>query len=179
MDTHLKIRKGTIEDISLFLTFFRKSILILFPQYSPNSVSYTIDVDYSPRMLNDKLTKGEFIVYLAFDKGTIVGYLLIAQSIAGVSYAEWLGVDKENQKRGIASSLLSVWEKDVFAEGVHSLHLWTTKNNVEFYEKRGFTCGGMFPKAWHGEDDYLIYKTLREPEEKNFLKGYLQEIKKG
>lgn len=100
------------------------------------------------------------------------------ESIAGVSFADWLGVDKQYQKRGIASRLLTLWEQEALVEGAHSLHLWTTENNVEFYKKRGLSCGGVFPKAWHGENCYLIYKTLREPEEKNFLKKYLKQKKK-
>lgn len=179
MANSIVFRKGTVADISQFLAFFKTSIPTLFPHYSPNSVGYTTDVDYNPQFLSEKLTKGGKRVYLALKEGGIVGYLLVEKSIAGVAFADWLGVEKQSQKQGIASQLLSLWEKDALGEGAHVLHLWTLGDNVEFYKKRDFSCGGFFPKAWHGESCYLIYKALREPDEKNFLKSYLRQIKKG
>lgn len=178
MSTNLIFRQGTEADIPAFLAFFRTSIPILFPQYSPNSVTYEVDVDYSPEFLTRKLKSGGKKVYLALDGDKIVGYIMVMDSIAGVAFADWLAVDKKYQKRGVASALLALWEKEALLEGAHALHLWTTENNLTFYKNRGFTNGGLFPKAWHGEDCYLIYRALREPEEKNFLKSYL-ESKKG
>lgn len=177
MANSIVFRKGTVVDISQFLTFFKTSIPALFPHYSPNSVGYTTDVDYNPQFLSEKLTKGIKRVYLALKEERIVGYLLVERSIAGVAFADWLGVEKQSQKQGIASHLLSLWEKDALAEGAHALHLWTLEDNVEFYKKRNFSCGGFFPKAWHGENSCLIYKTLRNPDEKNFLKSYLRQVK--
>lgn len=179
MNTPIIFRRGTNEDIPAFLAFFKTSLPLLFPYYSPHSVQFTVEVDYGPKWLAKKIKEGTKIVYLAFENKNIVGYLLVSQSIAGVAFADWLGVDKAYQERGIASQLLTLWEQEALIEGAHALQLWTTENNVIFYKKRGFSSGGLFPKAWHGEDSYLIYKTLRKPEEKNFLKKYLQQqIKK-
>jgi GNAT superfamily N-acetyltransferase len=166
-------RKGTIEDIPAFLEHFKASIPLLFPYYSPNSARFTYDEDFSPKYITEKLKKGDMRVYLTFHYTKIVGYLFVMESIAGVSTAEWLGVDKEYQKQGIATHLIAMWEKEAYDEGAHSLRLWTTKDCVSFYEKQGMKCGGTFPKAWHGIDCYFIYKTLREPEEKNFLRKFL------
>ena len=175
MNNDIIFRKGTRKDIPAFLAFFKTSLPSLFSFYSPNSIGYTVEVDYGPQFLTEKLNKGEKKLYLALKDDKMIGYLLVMESVAGVSFADWLGVDKQYQKRGIASHLLAFWEQEALAEGAHSLHLWTTENNVEFYKKRGLSCGGVFPKAWHGEDCYLIYKILREPEEKNFLKNYLEQ----
>ena len=179
MTTVITYRKGTRKDIPAFLVFFKTSLPSLFSFYSPNSIGYTVEVDYGPLFLTKKLNKGEKKLYLALKGNKIIGYLLVMESIAGVSFADWLGVDKQYQRRGIASHLLSFWEQEALAEGAHALQLWTTKNNVEFYKKRAFVCGGLFPKAWHGENCYPIYKTLRDPDEKNFLKRYLQKKKQG
>jgi GNAT superfamily N-acetyltransferase len=173
MNTLITYRKGTIEDIPAFIEHFKVSIPLLFPYYSPNSSRFTYEVDYSPEFITKKLKEGDRRVYLALDGNKIVGYIFVMESIAGVSMAEWLGVDKEYQKQGIATQLMSMWEAEALDEGAHSLQLWTTKDCVSFYEKRGMKYGGLFPKAWHGIDCYLIYKTLREPEEKNFLKKFL------
>lgn len=179
MSTNLIFRQGTEADIPAFLAFFRTSIPHLFPQYSPNSVAYEVDVDYGPEFLTRKLKSGDKKVYLALDGDKVVGYIMVMESIAGVAFADWLAVDKKYQKRGVASALLTMWEKDALDEGAHALQLWTTENNLTFYKNRGFVNGGLFPKAWHGEDCYLIYRALREPEEKNFLKSYLEKAKKG
>lgn len=175
MTTVITYRKGARKDIPAFLAFFKNSLPLLFSFYSPNSIGYTVEVDYGPQFLTEKLNKGEKKLYLALKENKIIGYLLVMESIAGVSSAEWLGVSKQYQKQGIASHLLAFWEQEALAEGAHALQLWTTENNVEFYKKRGLSCGGVFPKAWHGEDCYLIYKNLREPDEKNFLKNYLEQ----
>ena len=179
MNSDLVFRRGTDKDISTFLSFFKTTIPALFPQYSPTSIAFTIEADYNPQWLTERLQKGGKKLFLAFMNEEVIGYLLITKSIAGVSFADWLGVDKKNQKKGVASQLLSLWKQEALEEGAHALQLWTSENNVEFYKKRGFSCGGIFPKAWHGEDCYLIYEILREPDEKNFLKDYLQKVKKG
>lgn len=171
MDSSIIYQKGISEDIPLFLSFFKASIPLLFPEYSPNSVRYIVDVDYGPEWLTEKLKKGSKRVYLAFNKNKIVGYLFFSKPVVGVSYADWLAVDKSYQKQGVASHLLLLWEQEALLDGVHALQLWSIKNNIPFYKKRGFTCGGLFPQAWYGEDSYLIYKSLRTPEERNFLKG--------
>lgn len=178
MNNNIIYRKGTVEDIPAFLTFFKISLPILFPEYSPNSVNCIVEYDFGPKQLTKKLNSGDNKVYLAFNNEEIMGYLFIEKTIFGVSYAHWLGVDKQYQKQGIASQLLTLWEQDAYLEGAHALHLWTSEKIVEFYEKCGFSYGGLFPKAWYGEDSYLIYKILRKPEEKNFLKDYLQQIKR-
>lgn len=179
MEKNIVVRLSTEEDIPAFLAFFKASIPALFPHYSPNSIAYEVDVDYGPVWMADRLKKGGKKAYLAFDDKKIVGYILAEKSIAGVSFADWLAVGKKHQKQGAASKLLSLWEKDALAQGAHALQLWTTENNLTFYKNRGFINGGLFPKAWHGEDCYLIYRLLREPEEKNFLKSYLEKVKKG
>lgn len=178
MNSDITFRTGKTEDIPAFLAFFKTSLPTLFTQYSSNSINYEVEDDYGPQFLTEKLGNGEKKVYLALKEDCVVGYLLVMKSIAGVSFADWLGVGTTHQKKGIASKLLTFWEQEALVEGAHILQLWTTKNNVEFYKKRGFVCGGLFPKAWHGEDCYLIYRILREPEEKNFLKEYLGHKKK-
>lgn len=88
-------------------------------------------------------------------------------------------LDSTFQKHGIASELLSLWEKDAFGEGAHILQLWTTKNDIPFYLNRGFKKGGSFPQSWFGVDHFLFYKILRKPNEKVFLKKYLAKKSKG
>ena len=178
MNNVIEYRKGSDTDIPAFLSFFKSTLPSLFSHYSPNTAHFYVEVDYGPKWLSERLKKGGKKTYLAFHDDEIVGYILVSKSITGVSFADWLGVNKEYQKRGIATQLLQLWEEAALEEGAHALHLWTTENNVAFYIKKGFTNGGLFPKAWNSEDCYLIYKTLRKPEEKNFLREYLAQKKK-
>lgn len=176
MEGKIIFKKGTAKDINKFLKFFKISIGKLFSDhYSPNSVNFMVEVDYGPKWMTRQLKENKKWVFLSFDKDKIAGYLLVSRSIAGVAHANWLAVDKPYQKKGIASNLLALWEKSEIKEGAHSLFLWTTKNNLDFYKGRGFKVGGEFPNAWHGLGVYLIYKNLREAKEENFLKNYLKK----
>lgn len=165
------------EDFDKFLEYFKNTLAENFPHYSHSSISFTVEIDYGPKWLREKLEKGSKKVFLALDNEKIAGYLLVMKQIAGVSYADWLAVDKLYRNKGIASKLLSLWEKQAVDEGAHALQLWTTIANIQFYKNRGFEMGGLFPKAWHGTNTYLIYKILREPKEENFLKEYLNSKK--
>ncbi len=178
MSIPITYRKGAVGDIPAFLSFFKTSVPILFPEYTPNAASFEVDVDYNPTWITERLTKGKKVVYLAFDQNTVVGYLFTANQVAGVAFADWLAVDIKYQGRGIATKLLSLWQDTALAEGAHALQLWTSKKNVVFYEKKGFSNGGCFPKSWHGHDSYLIYKHIAKPEEKNYLRKYLAEKNK-
>jgi len=138
-----------------------------------------VDVDYGPIWLTEQIKKGNKRAYLAQDGDAIVGYVLYGPPICGVSFADWLAVDKKYQKQGIATRLLAKWEQDVLKDGAHNIHLWTWDFDVPFYRNRQFQQAGILPKAWCGFDCHLMYKILREPEEKNYLKKYLRKIKKG
>jgi ribosomal protein S18 acetylase RimI-like enzyme len=176
MESKISFKKGTTKDINRFLKFFKTSIgKLFFDHYSPNSINYTVEVDYGPKWMRGQLKKNKKQVYLSYDKDKITGYLFVSRSIAGVAFADWLAVDKPYQKKGIASNLLALWEKREIKAGAHSLFLWTTKNNLIFYQGRGFKVGGDFPNAWHGVHTFLIYKNLMEPKEENFLKSYLKK----
>ncbi|KKP66041.1 MAG: hypothetical protein UR63_C0039G0014 [Candidatus Roizmanbacteria bacterium GW2011_GWC2_35_12] len=166
-------KTGTKDNFSPFLVFFRNKLGNLFPYYSANSIGYTIDLDYSPVFLKREFDSGVKELFLAYHGDIIAGYLLFAKSIAGVSFADWLAVDKPYRRQGIAAKLLSLWEVQAIKEGAHTLFLWTTINNIQFYKNRGFSLGGALPKAWHGVDCYIIYKNLMEPKEENYLRDYL------
>lgn len=172
-------RVGTESDIPAFLAYFRQSIPVLFSHYSPNMQGFLVDADYSPEWITETLTNKKKKVFLAFHNSTIAGYLLVSRPIAGIGFGDWLGVDKQYQKKGIASKLLSMWEEDVLAQGGHNIYLWTYDFNVAFYNKRGFVTAGELKKGWGGEDAFLMYKILQEPKEENYLRDYLKNKKKG
>lgn len=165
-------RRGNIGDLKPFYSFFKKTISKNFPDYSAGSVAYIIDFALPEKFLETQLKENKKHLILCLDGGKIVGYLLFHQQLAGVSFANWLAVDSAYQRKGIASKLISIWEKEALTAGSHALQLWTSNHNIDFYNKRGFILAGKFPKAWHGHDSYLFYRPIAEPKEENYLKTY-------
>lgn len=84
---------------------------------------FLVEADYSPDWITETLSTQKKKVFLALDDTRIAGYLLVSKPIAGVAFADWLGVGKEYQKKGIASHLLSMWEKDIISQGGHNIYL--------------------------------------------------------
>jgi len=173
----LTIRKVTTKDFDLFYPFFTKSIKDQFKQFTSAVKELYSTGEYAELTIKKDISNKKKNLLLAFHNNTIVGYLLVSKPYGGVGFADWLAVDPSFQKHGIATSLLSLWEKDIFKEGGHVAQLWTSKHNIPFYKNRGYILIGEFPQAWFGLDYYHFYKSLAEPEEKNYLREYLSKKK--
>jgi ribosomal protein S18 acetylase RimI-like enzyme len=173
----LTIRKATTKDFDLFYPFFTKSIKDQFKQFTSAVKDLYSTDEYSELTIKKDISNKKKKLFLAFHNNTIVGYLLVAKPYGGVGFADWLAVDPSFQKHGIATLLLSLWEKDIIKEGGHVVQLWTSKNNIPFYKNRGYILIGEFPQAWFGVDYYHFYKPLALPEEKNYLREYLAKKK--
>jgi GNAT superfamily N-acetyltransferase len=172
-------RQGTVKDFPAFYSFFKKSIPEQFTvDYSPITLKYIIEVSDSRSILNRGIKDGSYILFLAFKDKTVIGFVLARKVFAGVSMAQWVAVDAKFQKKGIASKLLDLWSESALQSGAHALQLWTGDRNANFYKHRGFVYAGRFPHAWFGFDVNLFYKHLQEPQEQNFLNGYLQKKEK-
>lgn len=169
------VAKANLTDFNRFYKLLTKTLNGSYFLYSNNSSAFTLDEDLPKEDLKKYIKEGKRILYLAYAKNKVVGYLLTFKTRAGVAFAQWLAVDKDFQKHGIASKLLSLWEKEALINGAHLLQLWTTKNDIPFYLNRNFKKGGSFPQSWFGVDHYLFYKILRKPNEKVFLKEYLEK----
>lgn len=163
-------------DYEIFYEIFIKSLKKQFPEYSKNSISYLTEVDWSWKWINKQLKIKKKIALLAKnEKREIVGFLLYSKNYGGVSLISWLAVEEKFQGQGIATNLLSIWEKDAHENGAHALQVWTTKKNSEFYKNRGFTLSGELPSFWFGIDHLLFYKIIGKPDEKNYLRDFLEE----
>lgn len=171
----IKVVKGKLDQFEDFYNLWRKTLEDGLFLYSKNSVRFTLEAELPKSVLFDEISKGGKYFFLAYQNNKPAGYLLTNKTKGGVAFGHWLGVDSKYQKHGIASALLAFWEKDALGEGTHILQLWTTKNNVSFYKRRGFTLGGNFPDSWFGLDHFLFYKTLRKSDEKVFLRDFLKK----
>ena len=171
------IREATRKDFDLFYPFFKKCINGLFPQFTFITREFYLQEEFAENILEKALAQKKKFLYVALDDSTVIGILLVDKLYGGVGFAVWLAVDPLSQKHGIASSLLSLWEKNIVINGGHAAQLWTSKNNIHFYKKRGYILIGEFPQAWFGMDYYHFYKPLAAAEERNYLKEYLLKKK--
>lgn len=168
MSTQYNFKEATIKDLSNFFPFFKESIKNYFPEYSLRTRKYFIETEYSPDYLKKAMKQG-LSLFLAFFNKEVAGYLMTSELVGGVCLANWLAVSEKHQGKGIASKLLKMWEEEAKKAGFHKLHLWTDKRNLLFYKKRGFKFVGKVPDNFYGADDYLFYKSIQKPKEKNFL----------
>ncbi len=159
-----------MKDLDKFFIFFSQSLKKQFPRYTLKTRDYFIRKEYCLQSLKARLKSKDIIIYLAMQDKEVVGYFVTGVIVGGVCLALWLAVSKKHQGQGIGSQLLQMWEKDAKALGIHKLHLWTDRRNLSFYKKRGFKLLGKVSKNYYGVDDYLFYKSIQKPIEKNFLK---------
>ena len=171
---NIKVVKGTLKQFEDFYKLWRKTLEEGLFLYSKNSVMFTIEEELPKEFLKAEIGKGNKYLFLTYQDNKPAGYLLTNKTKGGIAFGHWLGVDSKFQKQGVASTLLSFWEKDALKEGAHKLQLWTTRNNLTFYKNRGFIKGGNFPDSWFGVDHFLLYKTLRKSDEKLFLRDFLK-----
>lgn len=170
MKRQCSFRKAETGDLDEFFVLFSKLTMKLFPEYSLRTRNFILKKEYNLDALKAQFNSKQIIIYLAFCSKELVGYLIVRPIVGGVCLGEWMAVGESRQNAGVASGLLNIWEKDAKASGMHKLHLWADKRNVQFYKNRGFNLVGMIPENYYGANDYFFYKSIQKPLEKNYLK---------
>lgn len=170
----VNVQKLAIEDINEVYRYMQESLATDFPEYMHSQkVLRFIQQDYGLKVLKKRLKKKDIIFLVARDGEKIVGYIWAGKPYGGVSFADWIAVGKEFRNKGVGSTLINSWQSEAGKRGAHQLHLMSQEHNLEFYKKRGFSVSGKIPEGYFGNESYLLYKTFRRPEEKN----YLSEVK--
>ena len=163
MKPKIKIRKAGLKDIDSFWKVFRFSVRNQFPGYSVRAKDLFLKKHFSKASLKDDLRARRIDLLLAFAENQIAGYLMTNMPYGGILYVSWLAVAKPFQGLNIGSSLLKECERIAKEKGVHKIHLWTSKNNLKFYQKNKWILVGQIPKSYFGADDWLFYKTIQDP----------------
>lgn len=176
MADEIIVKKAKVSDFEDFYSLFQKTLKEGYFLYSPRSVK-TFETDLPKATIRKDIGSGKRVLFLAYINSNLAGYLLTNDLNGGVLFGHWLAVDRDFQKRGVASKLLEFWQKYAIAEGAHMLELFTTKNDVEFYINRGFILAGELPDSYYGIDHFHFYKTLRKSDESRFLKKYEKKKK--
>lgn len=170
--------EGKLPEFNKFYKLFSKSLKEQFDNFPKNAIAFYLEVGYPRLVLKKQIKNGKRNILLAKNsKNEVVGYLLSSQDWGGVNIALWLGVEKEYQKRGIATKLLKVWEESSKKHKNHALLLYTRKANRAFYKNRGFLETGLLPGFWFGVDSYVFYKKIGIAKEENYLADFLKNRK--
>lgn len=74
-----------------------------------------------------------------------------------------IGVNPEMRRKGIASAMITIVEKNIKNQGVKKLFLEVASNNSagkKLYENCGFNVVGLRPKYYDGVDAILMSKDI-------------------
>lgn len=170
-----KIKLAGLKDLSSFFRAFSASLKKQFPEYSKNTITYFLEEEFNKNSIRKKIKTKEKQLFLAIVDKKVIGYLLASVPYGGIGFCNWIAVNSEYQKQGIASALLEKWEKQALKDGAHKLQLWSDKRNINLYKNRDYNLVGYIPDNWFGANDYLFYKPLRKAKESNFLRDFLKK----
>ncbi|MGG3477807.1 GNAT family N-acetyltransferase [Peribacillus frigoritolerans] len=133
----MSIQKATLHEL--------ESLTELFDLYR---VFYeqTSDPGRAREFLRERLTKGESVVFMAFDEGNPIGFVQLYPSFSSVSMMRsWilndLFVKESARKRGFGEELLNAAIAFARETGAKGVSLETGQDNVKaqrLYEKIGF-----------------------------------------
>lgn len=158
-----------IDRVDLFYSYFQKNIYNQFPEFTSKTRTFFIE-EYPLDKLQAFIKEGTKIIFIAEDKNNFIGFLMANKAHGGVSFCEWLVVDKKYHQKGVGTALLKSYEVYFKKKGAHKIHLWCADKNVAFYQKNRYILAGRIAADYFGTDNNLLYKTLQKPKESNFLK---------
>jgi GNAT superfamily N-acetyltransferase len=129
-----------------------------FVYYSPEVKRKVLkeDLDIHTRLVATET----FMTFGAFVEEKLIGFLSGLTPIGGIVNILWLMVQKDFQGKGVGSKLLEDnfnWAKE---HGAHAIHLFSPKQNKEFYEKLGFETVGLVRRSYYDHDDYFMIKII-------------------
>jgi ribosomal protein S18 acetylase RimI-like enzyme len=117
---------------------------------------------YTTDGLRKRMKEDDMFDYISVEDNKIVGFL-IGHIDANALFIEWIGVDNDNRKVGVMSSLLSDIEKICLEKGVNRIWCDTNQKNepaIGFFRKNGFNVFGTITNFWFGHDYYFWEKQL-------------------
>jgi len=160
-----RVKRATVKDINPFWEFFTASVKELFPDYAEKTKNYYLKKEYTKKSVRKCIKNKTATLLLALDNDKkIMGYIMGGIPFGGIAYVSWIAVDKPFQGQGMGSKLLRRYEFIAKRQGVHKIHIWTTKRNIKFYKKNNYRLLGHISKNYFGEDDWFLYKSIQSPE---------------
>ena len=157
----MKIRHANIKDVPA-LSKLIKSV-IYSTSYYTRSAKKEETRKHNSLALKDYLSdKKYYTLLLALRDKNILGFA-IGRNEAGVFWADWVGIQKNMRRKGIAESLMKEWEKRLGKEGVHKIWCDTRTSNKESNNlllKLKYKKLGLFNNGWYKQNFFLWEKDL-------------------
>jgi ribosomal protein S18 acetylase RimI-like enzyme len=135
-----------------------------FREYSEKTRKFFVGQAYVEDMFSLKSKFG------AFEKGKMIGYMILWGPHGGVAYIYWFAILKEFRHKGIGKEFMNWIEKWCLREGVHNIQLQADERNLKFYKDLGYEVWGIDKQSYFGVDTNMMRKIIQEPKEENYLK---------
>lgn len=164
-----KVEQLKIKDFKEFYKFVKDFILKQFLDYPPRIRRFYLKKNLNQDSLKKALKTKEKVILVARSEEKIIGFILIAFDRGGGTHCSWFGVDENFRNHGVGSRLMREIEKLAQRRKCHFIYFWTeNRNNIKFYQKRGYYLVGLQKESWYGMDEYLMQKNIGKPVSKQW-----------
>lgn len=163
-------------DLEAFWQVFKKVLENDFPGYSQKVIDFFLYKAYSQANFRYWLETNWKIVFIAkknlplWEKGKIAGFVVLDRPYGGVCFVRWLGVLKEERKKGIGKRLIKASIDFALDYGCHKIELAAQPNAKKFYKKIGLKLEGKRDLSYFGIDQYIFGMVLDKPNEEIMIK---------
>ncbi len=143
------------------LSNLAKEIISRVPYYSKEAKIQEIK-GFSAEHLRHKIGDKNNLYILAKENHKIVGFCY-GYFEAGTFWLEWIGVDKEFRRKGIATYMIRFVANKLKRRGIHKVWNDSRVNNKEalgLFRKLGFKRLVSIKKHWYKQDFYLWQKLI-------------------
>ena len=138
-----------------FWALFSQTVSQDFSFYPPEAIKRFLDEEKIKKNWGQSKE-----ILVAFKNNEIVGFLIAIDSGGGVSFCNWLGVERKSRRQGIGKNLVQVWEKWAKQRKCYKLRAQTSqRENQLFWESLGFQLEGI-KKADRYFLDYFIFVKM-------------------
>lgn len=176
-NVNYQIRRLSLKDFPQFLALYDKALKEDFPEYQPKVAEiyrkHVFNKKYFKKVIRDK----ENPFFGAFAKDRLVGFLNVISEFGGAVRFQWLIINKDYRGKGAGMTLLKRAEDWALKHKSHYAYLYTAKETISYYEKRGYRYVGVMRKTWFGVDEYIMEKLLRDRPFVEMFNKYLKKEK--
>ena len=150
----------TVQTFPQFYQLFEELMLEGYYHFPVELRQYFLARDYSRINYATWLERNFRKILIAMEDNQVRGFLTGDHSYGGVGFISWLGVKKEFRNQGIGTQLLQTYEDYARSKKAHLLELFTSEDNLNFYQKRGFKEIGRRSEGYYGQKNIIMDKEL-------------------
>ncbi len=143
------------------LSNLAKGVILGVPYYSKEAKKQEIK-EFGAERLKRKIGDKSNLYVLAKENSKVIGFCY-GYFEAGIFWLDWIGVDKEFRRKGIATCMIRFVENRLKRRRIHKIWNDSRTNNkeaVELFKKLGFKRLVSIRKHWYKQDFYLWQKLI-------------------